>query len=144
MKDIEILKFSEDKTSSIFTISKPVSFVTGRDNLAQRVIKILFTSIGSDQYSPHIGTVFYDLMRVHETSELETIESTLPVILKKVEEIVKGEQTLDLINGKILKDDEILETLILKSYVWDEIFGGWIITIEVNTRAGSITYIQIP
>lgn len=144
MKDIEILKFSDDKTSSEFTIQAPLSYVSGRNGLSQRIIKLMFTQIGSDTYSPEAGTVFYELMRVYREDELDSVRSTLPVILKKVEEQVKKEQTLDLINGYLLNDDEILDSLVLKSYTWDEVFGGWVLVVEVNTRSGEQLYVQIP
>lgn len=144
MKDIEILKFSDDKTSSVFTIQAPLSYVDGRDGLAQRIIKIMFTQIGSDSYKSESGTVFYDLMKLYREDELESARSTFPVIIKKLEEQVKYEQTNDLINGRVLKDNEILDTLILKSYTWDPVFGGWVLVIEVNTRSGDQVYVQIP
>lgn len=144
MKDIEILKFSDDKTSSEFTIQAPLSYVTERDGLAQRIIKLMFTQIGSDTYTPDSGTVFYEVMKVYREDELDSVRSTFPVIIKKLEEQVKKDQTEELINGKILKDSEILDTLELKSYTWDEVFGGWILVIEVNTRSGETVYVQIP
>lgn len=144
MRDIEILKFSDDKTTSEFTIQNPLSHVSNRDGLAQRIIKLMFTQIGSDTYAPDTGTVFYDLMKVYREDELENVRSTFPVILKKLEELVKKEQTEDLINGYRLYDDEILDTLVLKSYTWDEVYGGWILVLEVNTRSGDQVYVQIP
>ena len=144
MKDIEILKFSEDKTSSEFTIQSPLSHVSNRDGLAQRIVKLMFTQIGSDTYSPDTGTVFYELMKIYREDELDSVRSTFPVILKKLEELVKREQTEDLVNGYILYDDEILDSLVLKSYTWDSVYGGWILVIEVNTRSGDQVYVQIP
>jgi len=144
MKDIEILKFSDDKTSSEFTIKTPLSYVTERDGLAQRIIKLMFTQLGSDMYALESGTVFYELMKVYREDELDSVRSTFPVIIKKLEEQVKKDQTDELINGKILKDSEILDSLELKSYTWDEVFGGWILVIEVNTRSGDQVYVQIP
>lgn len=144
MKDIEILKFSDDKTSSEFTITAPLSYVSGRDGLAQRIVKLMFTQIGSDTYDRDSGTVFYELMKVYREDELDSVRSTFPVIMKKLEEQVKRDQTEELINGKILKDNEILDSLVLKSYTWDEVYGGWILVIEVNTRSGEQVYVQIP
>jgi len=144
MRDIEVLKFSDDRTSSEFTIQNPLSHVSNRDGLAQRIIKLMFTQIGSDTYSPDTGTVFYELMKVYREDELENVRSTFPVILKKLEELVKREQTEDLINGYRLYDDEILDSLVLKSYTWDEVYGGWILVLEVNTRSGDQVYVQIP
>ena len=144
MKDIEILHFSDDKTSSIFTIQNPLTAVTSRDGLAQRIIKIMFTQIGSDSFHPESGTVFYDLMKVYAEDELDSVRSTLPIIIKTLEDQIKAEQTEELLNGKLLNDDEILDTLALVSYVWDEVYGGWILTIEVNTRSGEQIYVQIP
>jgi hypothetical protein len=144
MRDIEVLKFSDDRTSSEFTIQNPLSHVSNRDGLAQRIIKLMFTQIGSDTYSPDTGTVFYELMKVYREDELENVRSTFPVILKKLEELVKREQTEDLVNGYRLYDDEILDSLVLKSYTWDEVYGGWILVLEVNTRSGDQVYVQIP
>lgn len=144
MKDIEILKFSEDKTSSIFTIQAPLSYVEGRDGLAQRITKLMFTQIGSDTYNVESGTIFYELIKVYREDELDNIRSTFPVVLKALEEQIKKDQTEELINGKILKDNEILESLVLQSYVWDEVFGGWVIVIEVIARSGEQVYVQIP
>jgi hypothetical protein len=144
MRDIEILKFSDDRTSSTFTIEKPLSYVSGRNGLAQRIIKLMFTQIGSDTYAQDSGTVFYELLKVYREDELESVRSTFPILLKTVEAQVKKQQTEELINGKILNDNEILDTLVLKSYVWDQVFGGWILTIEVNTRSGEQVYVQIP
>jgi len=144
MRDIEVLKFSDDRTSSEFSIQNPLSHVSNRDGLAQRIIKLMFTQIGSDTYSPDTGTVFYELMKVYREDELENVRSTFPVILKKLEELVKREQTEDLINGHRLYDDEILDSLVLKSYTWDEVYGGWILVLEVNTRSGDQVYVQIP
>ena len=144
MHDIEILKFSDDKTSSVFTIQNPLSAVTSRDGLAQRIIKLVFTQIGSDTFHPESGTVFYDLMKVYAEDEIDSVRSTLPVIIKSLEAQVKNEQTEELLNGKLLNDDEILNSLALVSYVYDEVLGGWILTIEVNTRSGEQIYVQIP
>jgi hypothetical protein len=144
MKDIEVLHFADDKASSEFTIQNPLTAVTGRDGLAQRIIKIMFTQISSDVFHPDSGTIFYDLMRVYADDELESVRSTFPVIIKNLEEQVKNEQTEELLEGKILSDDEILSSLSLKSYVWDEIYGGWILTLEVNTQNGEQIYVQIP
>ena len=144
MKDIEILKFSDDKTSSEFTIEAPLSYVTGRDGLAQRIVKLMFTQIGSDTYDSESGTIFYELMKVYREDELESVRNTFPVIIKKLEEQVKQDQTEELINGKILKDNEVLDSLVLKSYTWDVVYGGWILVIEVNTRSGEQVYVQIP
>lgn len=144
MKDIEILKFSEDKTSSEFIIEAPLSHVSRRDGLAQRIIKLMFTQIGSDTYSPDTGTVFYELMKVYREDELDSVRSTFPVIIKKLEELVKKEQTEALVNNLVLYDDEILDSLVLKSYTWDSVYGGWILVIEVNTRSGDQVYVQIP
>lgn len=144
MRDIEILHFSDDKTSSVFTIQNPLTAVTSRDGLAQRIIKIMFTQIGSDSFHPESGTVFYDLMKVYAEDEIDSVRSTLPVIIKSLEQQIKSEQTEELLNGKLLNDDEILDTLVLVSYVWDVVYGGWILTIEVNTRSGEQVYVQIP
>ena len=144
MKDIEILNFSDDKTSSSFTIKAPLSYVSGKDNLAQRIVKLMFTQIGSDTYAGDSGTVFHELVKVYREDELDSVRSTFPIIIKSVEEQVKKEQTEELINGKILNDNEVLDTLVLKSYVWDSVFGGWILIIEVNTRSGEQVYVQIP
>jgi len=144
MRDIEVLKFSDDKTSSEFTIQAPLSYVETTNGLAQRIIKLMFTQIGSDTYTPDSGTVFYEIMKVYREDELESVRSTFPVILKKLEEQVKKDQTQELIDGKILKDNEIVDTLVLKSYVWDAVYGGWVLVIEVNTRSGEQAYVQIP
>jgi len=144
MKDIEILRFSEDGTSSEFTIKAPLSYVSNRNGLAQRIIKIMFTQTGSDIYSKETGTILYELIKLYREDELENVKNMFPVIIKSLEEQVKKEQTLDLINGYLLNDDEILESLVLKSYTWDEVLGGWILTIEVNTKSGNQTYVQIP
>jgi len=144
MKDIEILKFSDDKSSSEFTIQAPLSFVEGRDGLAQRITKLMFTQLGSDSYSVDSGTIFYELIQVYREDELDNVRSTFPVILKALESQVKKDQTEELINGKILNDNEILTSLVLKSYTWDPVFGGWILVIEVNTRSGDQVYVQIP
>ncbi len=144
MRDIEVLHFSEDKTSSEFTIQNPLSYVTGKDLLAGRITKLMFTQIGSDSYNLEMGTTFYDIMKVYREDELDNVRASLPVIIKALEEQVKQDQTEELINGKILKDSEILDSLILKNYVFDDTFGGWIITIEVNTKSGETAYVQIP
>ena len=144
MKDIEILKFADDGASSEFTIVAPLSHVSGKNGLAQRIIKLMFTKIGSDSYTPDSGTVFYELVKVYREDELDNVRSTFPIIIKSLEIQVKKEQTEELINGKILNDNEVLDTLVLKSYTWDSIYGGWILVIEVNTRSGEQAYVQIP
>jgi hypothetical protein len=144
MKDIEILKFSEDKTSSDFTISNPLSYVTDTDGLAQRIVKLMFTQLGSDSYNLESGTVMYEMLRVYREDELDSVRNAIPVVIKKLEEQVKKGQTEELINGRVLKASETLESLVLKSYVWDPVFGGWILVIEVNTLSGEKTYVQIP
>lgn len=144
MIDIEILKFSEDKTSSEFTIKNPLSYVSGKDGLAQRIIKLMFTQLGSDSYNLSSGTIFYETMRVYREDELDSVRNSLPVLIKKLEEQVKRGQTEELINGRILKANETLESLVLKSYTWDEVLGGWILVIEVNTLSGEKVYVQIP
>jgi len=144
MRDIEILKFSDDKTSSTFTIASPFSFVTGKDGLAQRIIKLMFTQLGSDTYDINSGTAFYEVLKIYREDELDSVRATFPVILKALEDQIKKDQTQELLNGKLLNDNEVLDSLVLKSYVWDDIFGGWILVIEVNTKSGEIAYVQIP
>jgi len=144
MRDIEILKFSDDGKSSTFTIPAVLNSISGKNGLAQRIAKIMFTQIGSDFYVPDSGTVFYELLKIYREDEIENVQATFPVILQKLEEQIKRGQTQELISGKKLKDNEILDSLSLKSSAWDSIFGGWLIVIEVNTRSGEQTYIQVP
>lgn len=144
MKDIEILKFSEDGTKSEFTIKAPLSFVSSRNGLAQRIIKIMFTQIGSDTYSKESGTIFYELLKLYREDEIDTVRNMFPIIVKNLEEQIKKEQTLDVMSGYLLSNDELLESLVLRNYVWDAVFGGWILTIEVITKNGNQTFIQIP
>jgi hypothetical protein len=144
MRDIEVLRFSEDKTSSTFTLETPLSYVSGKDGLSQRIIKLMFTKLGSDIYDVVSGTAFFDVMKVYQRDELESVRATFPVILQALEEQVKKDQIEELVNGKILNDNEILDSLELKSYTWDDIFGGWVLVIEVNTKSGERAYVQIP
>jgi len=144
MRDIEILRFSEDKTASTFTMAAPLSYITGKDGLSQRIIKLMFTQLRSDMYDLDSGTAFYDVMKVYKRDELEAVRATFPVILQALEEQVKKNQIEELVNGKILNDNEILDSLELKSYTWDDIFGGWILVIAVNTKSGERAFVQIP
>lgn len=129
---------AEDSTSKVFAI------VTGKKWLAQKVLKLLFTLRGSDALSSSSGSSLYEMLKFYKIDDVENVRTSLPVLVKLIETQIKDQQLIQSFDKVQLKNDELLDTLVLEKYEFDHLFGGWILGIKINTKAGTSVNITIP
>ena len=104
--------------------------VSGTDNLIQRIIKRIFTVQGSNTYDPHLGSQFDKLFQAITHEEAEEFKETFSILLETVKDQILEEQTEYMSE---LADSEILVDVTVFSMVYDPIFGGFLITLQVTT-----------
>lgn len=136
MKDIQIITFNPQTNKAQVSFSRNNSYISGRDNTRQRLVKLLLTRTKSNLFSPNFGCNLYDRIgKAYPDSGSENTTTEITNTIKKVTETMQMEQ----INNRFkLTTDETIKDIAVHKSEFDPIFGGWLVELEVN---GS--YIQI-
>lgn len=144
--DISAINFSNvNSTGTIsYRFSPSGSFVTGSNNLLQRIIKSILTVQGSSAYDPKFGSQFYGIYQAISFDEVEDIKSKFPLFLKTLTDTLINEDLIAIANGYTINSQERLQDLIVEEIVYDDTFSGWLITIRVKTLANTSFIITLP
>lgn len=153
IRDIKILHQDSDLISARFRLGyeeddsthhKNLAYTDRKDLLSQKIIKLLFTQIGSDGYAPNSGTIFYDITKFYSYTDINNVKTSLPLILSNIEKQIKDSQMADILSGKILDLSEQLSQILSENIEFDDVFGGWIIVLKIITKDNSETLVRFP
>lgn len=124
--DISALNFSNlDNTGSVgYCFNNAGSFVTGTNNLLQRIIKSILTIQGSNAYEPKFGSHFYGIYQSISLDEIEDLKAKFPLFLKTLTDTLIEEDLMAMANGYTINPAERLQNLILEDIVYDDTFSG--------------------
>ncbi len=121
--------------SVIFKVDKLSQISTGATALAQKIIKRILTTKGSNYFEPNVGTGFFGLLGSVDTQIIDSIKEAVPILISDLSKQIQDEQTIDATNGVKYENDEILKSIELTSIEFDNTFGGWLISIAITTNA---------
>lgn len=141
LKDIKLVFGNDTKTvalndnnvedSEIMTVT--LQKIEGKENLIQQIIKLLLTFKGSNQYAQSYGSNLYSLMGIGNKNQIDSIKNTIPLILDSITKIIRDQQTNNKINNINLSMDETLVSIELINAVYDDVYGGWILNLNIKT-----------
>ena len=144
--DIAVINFSNvNSTGDVsYRLSPSGDYVTGSNNLLQRIIKSILTVQGSSAYDPKFGSQFYGMYQTISLDEIDDIKSKFPLFLKILTDTLIEEDLTAIANGYTIKPEERLQDLVLENIEYDDTFSGWLITIRVKTLANTSLIITLP
>ena len=135
---------NKDVTGAIaYDIGPSGKATRGQENLVQRVIKSIFTLKGSDAYDNTVGSNFFHLFGTIPLEEVEQIKSTIPVLVQTSVDSLKKQDINYESQGGILEPNEKLSDLLLENVVYDEAFGGWLMTLRIITAQNNSILITV-
>lgn len=117
--------------------------LTGQQMLTQMIIKRIFTLRGSNSYDPEVGTNFTKAFGTVDLDEVDAVENTFPVMINNLQDQIREQQLDYELEGGRIPPEQKLISLTLNKAEFDEIFGGWIIEIVVDTENNQFT-VNIP
>lgn len=126
-----------------FSINNMTEKVSGFNLLCQKIVKRILTAKGSNVFNNNLGTNFFNLFGTISTKDVQQIKEIIPILIDDLTQQIKTEQIEDILNNVSLTDEEILESIELVSVDFDSTFGGWVITLNIITKAAQAT-ISIP
>ena len=153
MKDIQILFTKNSETQKyqpgigLTQYKKALEYrfkpyqtpISGKSNLAQRVIKILITAQGSNKFYPAFGTSIQDLFAaLSAITDVNSMRTILEQLLVETESIVKTEQ-----NFFDLTIDETLDKLELVNVYFDKENNRWAYQISIKTLNGTAMIVEM-
>ena len=146
LADISIINFSNsNSTGSVnYRLSASGSYVTGKNNLLQRVIKSILTIQGSSAYDPKFGSKFYGLYTAISMDEINDLKTKFPLFLKNLTDVLIEEDLEAMAEGRTIRPEERLQNLILENIEYDDTFSGWLITLRIITAANTSLIITLP
>jgi len=128
-----IVRFGFDSPPSIMPIR-------GFSNLIQKIIIYLLTEIGSNYFSPTIGSNFSTSNRINWSRDNDgVIKAMMSSAVLQVENKIKQQQALE----SDLIPSEILKSLEIDTIDYDQINYIWYLTIMVNNLAGQSFTVNI-
>lgn len=144
--DISIINFSDvDNTGEVsYRLNPSGSFVMGKNNLLQRVIKGILTIQGSSSYDPKFGSKFYGIYTAISLDEIEDLKTKFPLFLKTLADTLVEEDLIAIANGNTILPEERLKNLIVENIEYDDTFSGWLITLRIITAANTSLIITLP
>lgn len=142
-KDIQLVQFNKKDTAVFsFDPNKPL-IGKGKENLVQKIIKLLFTLQESNVYDPEYGSTFLNLLNSSSPERADSIESAIPIIIDNIKEQIVQSQAQRIARGNVILESEKLKDLRVREAIFDEVFGGWMIKLEIITNLEEIT-VTIP
>jgi len=142
MRDISIINLNE--SGAVLPNVGTFSAFSGKNALAQRIVKLLLTAKGSDFFNLELGTTLLNLYGVYSNNSLESIKTIIPILIKDFVENIKREQDKDLMKGIVYENSELLEDIIIKDIKFDPTYSGWIIDLEIINKTQDIIKISVP
>jgi hypothetical protein len=141
MIDLKIITVSDNK----FTPSSDgFAAFSGREALAQRIVKLLLTAKGSDFFAPTQGSTLLSLYGVYTEKSLNSVKMALPIIIQDFVNTIKQEQSSDQMQGIQYDDSDLLEDIIINSISFDKAYSGWVIELEIINKAHDTVRIVVP
>lgn len=126
LKDISFLKLQDDGSMDYsFDPNSPVA--TGNRRLTEQIVKRLLTSLGSNVHNPNVGSRVMDI--ISKNQDDEEVTQYLPIYLNNITSQIKTIQST-----QNLKDSETLENITIKSLYFDQVFGGWVLALTIETK----------
>ncbi len=132
LQDLGII-MPADTGGITYSIGTAGNLTMGQQNLVQRIIKSIFTLRGSNAYDNELGSNFFHLFGTLSSDEIEEIKGQIPVLIQTTLDSLKRQDIEYESTGETLQSSEKLQDLILENVVYDETFGGWVMTIRVIT-----------
>jgi hypothetical protein len=116
-----------------YSIGTAGNLIMGQQNLVQRIIKSIFTLKGSNAYDTNAGSNFFHLFGTRSLDEIDEIKGQIPVLIQTTIDSLKKQDIEYESTGETLQSNEKLQDLILENVIYDETYGGWIMTIRIIT-----------
>lgn len=132
LQDLGIILAAEGGGVS-YSIGTAGNLIIGQQNLLQRIIKSIFTLRGSNAYDNTLGSNFFHLFGTQSSDEIDDIKGQIPVLIQTTLDSLKRQDIEYESTGETLQPSEKIQDLILENVVYDETYGGWIMTIRVIT-----------
>jgi hypothetical protein len=136
IKDFSLISFVAGTGTISFSFKPNNSYISGSENLVQRIVKRLLTAKNSNAFDGEIGTNFFHLFGVMSEQDIEKAKNIFPMIIQDLVSQIISEQVQDISNGIIYKDEELLSNINVLSVEYDEIYSGWIIPLSIITKSG--------
>jgi len=115
-----------------------ITTVTGVGVLLQNISKLLKTTIGSDSYSPNLGSDLKNFLISGRKLDEETFTTYINIALEQVQSYVILEQT-----SKILDAEERLLDLSLRRVTGTEASGEFLTEVLVTTAANKTFLVRL-
>lgn len=141
MSDIRLITISNEQ---LVPSIEGFSSLTGKEALAQRIVKLLLTAKGSDFFNPKQGTALLSLYGVYTEKSLDSVKMLLPEIIRNFVSDIKQEQMTAIINGINYNDEDLLEDILINDISFDTTYSGWSINLEIINRAHNSVKIVVP
>lgn len=138
MKDIKIAK-SENGILK-YQLSKNMEICSGKENLIQRIVLMLLTSIGSNTSSPEFGSNFLNKYKNINSEDSDQIAELFPLVVANIVDKIKLEQTQLKLKGIKLMPDEILKDIRVINLFYIQNKSDWSAEITVITEATINTF----
>jgi len=127
LKDLHIIKQTSEGTIN-FNVQNVLS--SDFESLIQRIIKLLFTKKGSNEFNPNVGTHLFDII----TKGIYSEEHTSEVYIIAQQAIKYVFHTISVEQQNASGNDIILKDLILEEFYFDKIEQKWFMNIKIVTN----------